>query len=216
MPQSSGPPESVRVDGEPFLQDPDVAEFFTHLLEGSYAHRAVSNPHPDLETVIAGPIVTAAFPTEMHPHQAKNRHLGERMRELEPLEDDLSGHQTEVRQHDTETARNADGLQSIREQFEVGAAPLGDIANVTQELEAKLRQRERELTGLIVTLVGNPVREVHDVVSDTVLDALAALGGSGLARLEGYFDTEAAPITLARLENEAAGVDESHPRIKLS
>jgi len=213
MVQSSGPPGSVRLDGERFVQDPGVAQFFPHLLGASEAHRVVSNPDPDLKTMIAGRMVTTAFSTEMHQRQATNRHLGERMQELEPLEDELSGNRAESRQHDAETVRTADGLQSIRDQTEVGPAPRRDFRNVTQELKAKLRNRAREVTGLIVTLVGTPVREVHDGMADTVFEALAAPGGSGLARLEGHFDTEAEPITPVRLENETAGVDDRYPRL---
>ncbi|MXR51926.1 chromosome segregation protein SMC [Halovenus sp. WSH3] len=76
---------TVRYGGEPFLDDPELADLFAFLLESNEARRAVARG-ADLRELIMRPVDTAAINDEITRLESEKRDLDDRLSELETLE----------------------------------------------------------------------------------------------------------------------------------
>ena len=130
----------VRFEGEPYLEDPLLADLFAFLLEDNPARRAVANPDRDLRSVIMEPIDTAALKAEIQQYEAKKRQLDEQLAELDSLEDDLPGLREDATQLDRQIDEKTDDLDAIREEIANAEADLQETKQVKETLEAKLNE----------------------------------------------------------------------------
>jgi DNA repair exonuclease SbcCD ATPase subunit len=79
---------SVVMDGDPYLDDPEVADLFAFLLESNEARRAVERGD-DLRELIMRPVDTAAIEDEIDRLERERRELDERLESLESLSQQL-------------------------------------------------------------------------------------------------------------------------------
>jgi len=132
----------VRFDGDPFLDDAELADLFAFLLEDNEARRAVANPDRDLRSVIMEPIDTAALQAEIQQYEAHKRQLDDQLDELATLEDDLPGLREDATQLDTRIAAKEDELETLREEIGAAEADVQETKEVKEQLEAKLNEAQ--------------------------------------------------------------------------
>jgi DNA repair exonuclease SbcCD ATPase subunit len=126
-------PGGVTVRGEPYLDDPEVADLFAFLLESNEARRAVQRGD-DLRELIMRPVDTAAIESEIDRLEEERRRVEAELDELSSLDQRLP---------ELEERRTA-----LTEQIEEKAATLEetetDIENADRDVEAT-RAEKREL-----------------------------------------------------------------------
>ncbi len=111
---------TVSFDGNPYLEDPELADLFAFLLESNEARRAVGRGD-DLREIIMRPIDTDEIETEISALENEKRELDERITELQRLEDELPQ------------------LESERASLE---AEIEDVSAQIDELETELEDEE--------------------------------------------------------------------------
>ncbi|MFB6105559.1 MAG: archaea-specific SMC-related protein [Halobacteriaceae archaeon] len=77
-----------------------------------------------------------------------------------------------------------------------------------------LSESEREVVGLVFSLAGYLVYDVHEVVPFMLLDSLEALDSSRIAALVDYLEQFAPHLVLALLSEDAAGLDDQYERVR--
>lgn len=80
--------DTVQYDGQPYLDDPELADLFAFLLESNEARQAVTRGD-DLRELIMRPVDTAAINDEIARLESEKRDLDDRLSELESLEQRL-------------------------------------------------------------------------------------------------------------------------------
>ena len=75
---------TIRSDGEPYLDDPTLADLFAFLLESNDARQAVAR-NDDLREVIMRPVDTAAIEAEIEQLERRRDDIDERLDELDSL-----------------------------------------------------------------------------------------------------------------------------------
>ncbi|WP_336328118.1 archaea-specific SMC-related protein [Halovenus sp. HT40] len=80
--------DTVQYDGQPYLDDPELADLFAFLLESNEARQAVTRGE-DLRELIMRPVDTAAINDEIARLESEKRDLDDRLSELESLEQRL-------------------------------------------------------------------------------------------------------------------------------
>ena len=69
---------TVVTDGDPYLEDPELADLFSFLLESNEARRAVARGD-DLRELIMRPVDTTAINTEIEQYEERKREIQERL-----------------------------------------------------------------------------------------------------------------------------------------
>jgi chromosome segregation ATPase len=77
-----------------------------------------------------------------------------------------------------------------------------------------LSESEREVVGLVFALAGYLVHDVHETVPFLLLDSLEALDSERIAALVEYFGEYPDALVVALLPEDAAAVDDEHPRVR--
>ena len=73
-----------------------------------------------------------------------------------------------------------------------------------------LSESEREVTGLVFTLAGYLVHDVHETVPFVLLDSLEAIDADRIAALVEYFDSHVPYVVVALLREDAATLEAPH------
>ncbi|ELY50962.1 archaea-specific SMC-related protein [Natronolimnohabitans innermongolicus] len=125
---------TIVTDGEPYLEDPELADLFAFLLESNEARRAVRRGD-DLRELIMRPVDTEAIKAEIERCEQRKRQIDEELEELDELEGRLP---------DLEAKRTRlnDELEELREELEAAQEEL-DETNVDVE-ERREEQSELE------------------------------------------------------------------------
>ena len=128
---------TIVTDGDPYLDDPEVADLFAFLLEANGARRAVRRGD-DLREPIMRPVDTDAIQAEITQYEARKRQIDEQLAEL----DDLEGRLPDL---EAKRTRKTDEIETLREDLEAAKAELDetpiDVEQRRQdqsELETKL------------------------------------------------------------------------------
>ncbi|SDK56006.1 archaea-specific SMC-related protein [Natronorubrum texcoconense] len=130
---------TIVTDGEPYLDDPELADLFAFLLESNEARRAVARGD-DLRELIMRPVDTDAIKAEIEQCQRRKQEIDDQLAELDELEGklpDLEAKRTRV----------TDEIETLEEELEEAQAEL-DETNVDvderreeqSELETKLEE----------------------------------------------------------------------------
>ncbi|MFC4541307.1 archaea-specific SMC-related protein [Halosolutus amylolyticus] len=125
---------TVVTDGDPYLDDPELADLFAFLLESNEARRAVARGD-DLRELIMRPVDTEAITAEIEQYEQRKRDIDDRLAELDDLENrlpDLEAKRTRV----------VDEIDRLQDELETAQAALED-ANVDVE-ERRADQSELE------------------------------------------------------------------------
>ena len=131
---------TVEFGGDPYLDDPELADLFAFLLEENEARQAVTRSGADLRSVIMQPIDTTAIKAEITQTEAAKRQLDEQLAELDTLEDRLPELATEKTQIDGDIESKEEELHTVEAEIEAAEADIQETRNVKDELESKLSE----------------------------------------------------------------------------
>jgi chromosome segregation ATPase len=131
---------TIVTDGDPYLEDAELADLFAFLLESNEARRAISRG-ADPRELIMRPVDTAAIQSEIRDRERQKRDLEEQLDELDKLEKRLP-------ELERERERVADEIESLRGDLEEAKTDLEetsiDISSHAEE-RSKLESRLEEL-----------------------------------------------------------------------
>lgn len=148
---------TIRSDGEPYLDDPTLADLFAFLLESNDARQAVAR-NDDLREVIMRPVDTAAIEAEIEQLERRRDDIDERLDELDSLatrlpelEEDQISLKAQIEEKREELAAtemeieelNADVDETREEKAELESR-LDDLREVRTELETTRDRIESE------------------------------------------------------------------------
>ena len=100
-----------------------------------------------------------------------------------------------------------------RRAFEMHVVRSTESGAAYEDTVEHLSESEREVTGLVFALAGYLVHEVHESVPFVLLDSLEALDADRIAALVEYFSEYPDYLVVALLPEDAAAVDDDHPRV---
>ena len=156
--------DRIRTGGDPYLDDPELADLFAFLLESNEARRAVARSE-DLRELIMRPIDTDAIQADIQRLEAEKRSIDERLDELErrqrrlpDLEQQRTDLQDRIEQKETE-------LADLEAEIEAFDADVDDTRDDQAQLDEKFQQLRDARTDL------EDVRFTIDTKTDS-LDAL--------------------------------------------
>lgn len=130
----------VMTDGEPYLNDPDVADLFAFLLEDNEARQAVERD-ADLREIIMRPVDTEAIQAEIEELTAEKQQVEEQLEEFEELERRLP-------ELEAECAQLEEQLEDKTAELAAKEAELDDLdgeIEATREAKAELDEKLAQL-----------------------------------------------------------------------
>ncbi|QLG64173.1 archaea-specific SMC-related protein [Halorarum salinum] len=145
--------EAVSFDGDPFLDDPQLADMFAFLLENNEVRRAVERGD-DLREIIMRPIDTDSIEAEIAELEREKDDIDDRIEELERLETELPDLEAERRE--------------VREELEGAREELADVQAEIDDLDADLeesRSRKEDIEAAFQRL-----REARSELEDVEFD----------------------------------------------
>ncbi|MFC6888834.1 archaea-specific SMC-related protein [Halorubrum trueperi] len=140
---------SVAFDGDPYLDDPELADLFAFLLENNEARRAVARGD-DLREIIMRPVDTDQIEADIRELEAEKDDIDARIGSLDELESTLP-------ELETERAKIESDLEAARADLEAAQAAIDDL---DADLEES-RSRKEELEEAF-----QKVREARSEVED--------------------------------------------------
>ncbi|WP_281193657.1 archaea-specific SMC-related protein [Halorubrum sp. F4] len=125
--------DTVAFDGDPYLDDPELADLFAFLLENNEARRTVARGD-DLREIIMRPIDTDRIDAEIESCKRKREELDDEIERLERLEGELPELEEERRENRAELEEAREELATVRSELE----------DLEMDVE-RSRSRKREL-----------------------------------------------------------------------
>ncbi|RBI59163.1 chromosome segregation protein SMC [halophilic archaeon] len=144
---------TIATSGDPYLDDPELADLFAFLLESNEARRAVARGD-DLRDLIMRPIDTDRIQAEIEQLESEKRNLDDRLDELDSLANRLP-------ELERERARLDSDLEDKREE-------LADKEAEIEDLDADLDETRSEKEALEEKL--DELRDVRSRLEDTRFD----------------------------------------------
>ncbi|ELY49434.1 archaea-specific SMC-related protein [Natronorubrum sulfidifaciens] len=141
---------TIVTDGEPYLEDPELADLFAFLLESNEARQAVARGD-DLRELIMRPVDTAAIQSEIEQHEQRKRDLDDQLTQLDNLEGRLP---------DLEAKR-----KRVTDEIETLEAELEDAQATLDETNVDVEERREEQSELETKL--NAVRDTRAEIERT-------------------------------------------------
>ena len=142
--------DSVAFDGDPYLEDPELADLFAFLLEDNEARKAVARGD-DLRELIMRPIDTDAIDAEISECKQQRDELASEIDRLDDLERDLPTLEADRREKVAELEAAEDELEAVREDLNELDAGVDESRTRKQEMEdafQKVRDARSELDDL--------------------------------------------------------------------
>ena len=142
--------DSVAFGGDPYLDDPELADLFAFLLEDNEARRAVARGD-DLREIIMRPIDTDSIDAEISECQRERDELESEIETLDSLERDLPDLEADRRETAEELEAARDELAAVREEIDQLDAGVEESRTRKQELEdafQRVRDARSELDDL--------------------------------------------------------------------
>ena len=184
--------DTVQYGGQPYFDDPELADLFAFLLESNEARRAVTRGD-DLRELIMRPVDTAAINDEIARLEAEKRDLDDRLSELETLEQRLP----ELEQTKQQLA---DEIERLRADLSDARANLAEAE--IDPTEGEKRREELQSTLDALQEARSEIEQVRDRI-DTERESIEALRSerqSVRGQLDGL-ETDA-DVDLSTLETE--------------
>jgi len=125
--------ETIAAEGEPYLEDPTLAELFSFLLESNEARRAVAT-NDDLRDLIMRPIDTDEIQRRIREQIEKRADIDDRIEELDDLKDRLPALERE--------------RTRLREEIDETRSTLADTEAALEATDATVEQTREEKAGL--------------------------------------------------------------------
>ncbi|WP_254768822.1 archaea-specific SMC-related protein [Salinilacihabitans rarus] len=126
--------ETVAFDGDPYLDDPELADLFAFLLESNEARRAVRRGD-DLRELIMRPIDTDEIQAEITMLEAEKRDVDERLADLEGLEEELPALEERRTAVEADLAEREERLDELEAALERADADVERSRRAKRELE---------------------------------------------------------------------------------
>jgi chromosome segregation ATPase len=124
---------AVTTGGDPFLDDPELADLFAFLLESNEARRSVAMSE-DLRELIMRPVDTDAIHAEIREREREKSRIDDELDDLDDLKGDLPG-------LERKRSRLEDDIEAKREEL---AAKEADIEALDADVD-ETREEKREL-----------------------------------------------------------------------
>ncbi|GAB3419151.1 AAA family ATPase [Haloparvum alkalitolerans] len=124
----------VAFGGDPFLDDPEIADLFAFLLEDNEARQAVARGD-DLREIIMRPVDTDRIEAEIRELEREKDDLDQRIADLDRLESTLP--ELESEKADVET-----DLEAAREDLEAAQAAIDDLDTDLEESRSRKEELE--------------------------------------------------------------------------
>jgi DNA repair exonuclease SbcCD ATPase subunit len=128
---------TVTTTGEPYLDDPTVADLFAFLLESNEARRAVARGD-DLRDLIMRPIDTDAIQAEIEQLESERRQLDNQLDELDDLKQRLPDLEAKRQRLDDHIDEKRDELAAKEADLEAADRDVDETREEKAELEATL------------------------------------------------------------------------------
>lgn len=145
--------DTVRSSGEPYLEDPELAELFAFLLESNEARRAVATGR-DLRDLIMRPVDLEVIKAEISRLEATKEDLDEEIESIEARKRDLPDLEAERNRLDDEIAETRDELADTEAEIEEADADVEAQQADQEELEEKLAELRETRTSLEDVQIG--------------------------------------------------------------
>ncbi|MFC6723792.1 archaea-specific SMC-related protein [Halobium palmae] len=127
----------IALGGDPYLDDPEVADLFAFLLEENEARRAVARGD-DLREIIMRPIDTNAIRAEINQLETERRNIDEQLESLEEVEKRLPELESRKTSLESEIEEKRAELEDAEEDLESLDASVEETREERNELESKL------------------------------------------------------------------------------
>jgi peptidoglycan hydrolase CwlO-like protein len=183
---------AIRTDGDPYLDDPELADLFAFLLESNEARRAVARGD-DLRELIMRPVDTAAINREIDRLEGEKRDLDDELERLDQLADrlpaleerraaiedrieeteaDLAAAREELEAADTSVQRSREEKNSLDRKLEALGDARDELESVRYDIETEresldsLRADREELRSTIDETDENDRADVTEVEAE--------------------------------------------------
>lgn len=100
-----------------------------------------------------------------------------------------------------------------KNRFDLHVVRSTESGKVYEDTVNHLSQSEREVTGLVFALAGYLVHEVYQTVPFMLIDSIEAIDADRIANLVDYFKGYSDYLVVALLDEDAAALDDSYPRV---
>ncbi|WP_246998298.1 archaea-specific SMC-related protein [Halosolutus gelatinilyticus] len=138
---------TIASDGDPYLDDPELADLFAFLLESNEARRAVARGD-DLQELIMRPVDTAAIKAEIEQYKRQKEDLADRLAELDELEGrlpDLEAKRTRIGGEIEDLRSELEAAQDDLEETNVDVEDRREEQSELEDKLAELRETRSEL-----------------------------------------------------------------------
>jgi len=142
--------ETVVFDGEPYLDDSELADLFAFLLGDNEARRTVARGD-DLREIIMRPVDTDRINAEIESCNRKRQELDDEIERLDEIEQELPELEAKREQKRTELEATREELEAVRSELEDLDTGVEQSRSRKQELEAafqRVRDARSELDDL--------------------------------------------------------------------
>ncbi|ELY62495.1 archaea-specific SMC-related protein [Natronococcus jeotgali] len=182
-------------EGDPYLDDPEIADLFAFLLESNEARQAVARGD-DLRDLIMRPVDTDAIKAEIQQLEQRKNQIDNELDELDNLENQLPDLEAKRTRLIDEIEELHDELETAEEELEAANTDVETRREEQSELDEKLNELRDTRSEL--ERVRNRIEteresiealenEHEDVEAD--LEELQAGGEANLGRLEAEIET---------------------------
>jgi DNA repair exonuclease SbcCD ATPase subunit len=128
---------TIQTDGEPYLEEPTLADLFAFLLESNDARRAVVTD-ADLRELIMRPIDTDEIQADVDRLIEERRRITDQLEELDGLKDRLPSLEEERTQLEAQIEETKAELQELEEEIDAADADVEQSREEQAELETTL------------------------------------------------------------------------------
>jgi len=129
--------DEVRFGGDPYLDDPTVADLFAFLLEGNRCRQAVARGD-GLRELIMQPVDTDAIQSEIRSLEAERDEVDEELSTLDSLAEQLPELEEERQQLDDKINEKEQELSAQRERLAAADGTIEDSRAENEELDTKM------------------------------------------------------------------------------
>ncbi|WP_336003462.1 archaea-specific SMC-related protein [Halorientalis halophila] len=133
--------DGVRTSGDPYLDDPTVADLFAFLLESNEARRAVRSG-ADLRELVMRPIDTGEINAEIDRLEAEKRELDDELKDLDALERERADLAEERSRLEAEIEETEAELEERRAELDALDASVEETRAQREQLEADFAELE--------------------------------------------------------------------------
>ncbi|MFO7926740.1 MAG: archaea-specific SMC-related protein [Halobacteriota archaeon] len=182
---------TITSDGNPYLEDPTLAELFAFLLESNEARRAVSTS-ADLRDLIMRPVDTDEIQAKIDRHLQKREEIESELEELDSLKnrlpaleedrtrlkgeieaakEDLAEKEAELEDRDANVEQTREEKAELEDRLAELRSKRSELEDIRYELETEresldsTRSQKRDLDGEFDELPDAPVGEIEELES---------------------------------------------------